>query len=336
MVFYAFKRSHSHSNPFAFVHDITTLSQVANLFQNNQPIYYDPNIPPPLGGLCVHRPCNSTYVENDVMINNESNNASNQNAILTTTASNNNSNSIDQYLTFTRNILLQTPMTREEIQSINQYSPNEDLSNPNSHLYNRIHFLYKDALKNKSFGDGNIDASKANFNLIGDGNNSKQPKKRGRKRKVVDVPDAPDVPLSTNDEPNVASNLGSSDQPMAQADTLVSINVECDDDIIMPVKEQKEVISDIAECNKKNVINNKVKNDETVALGLENDEQILEYLQTRHNGFVDRAQFHILSDLCRGRGEYHSEFDLENLCSCDQCQLTRSDFSYMCVCVCVL
>ncbi len=122
------------------------------------------------------------------------------------------------------------------------------------------------------------------------------------------------MPSSTNDKPNVSFNLGSSDQPIAQADTLASINVECDDgiksvdDILMTVKEQNLVIGDIAECSRENDISNKVKNDEAVALGLENDDQILEYLQIRHNGFVDRAQFHILSELCRGRGEYHSEF----------------------------
>ena len=260
---------------------------VANLFQNNQPIYFNPNIPPPMGGLCIHRP----YTPPPSNATNHTQSATNSNV---------NNNNIDQFLAFTRNILLQTTTTREDIQAMGQYNGG---SKNESHLYNRIDSLYNHIEKKKGFDNGNMkyntissgckSSSKGTGDSSSNSNGIKVPKKRGRKRKNADVSEVSGNEVSTN-------NSSGSANTDIQSDVMKSNNE--DNSTSTPVLNMSDTNCS-ANDNSNNIYINDSDRAPYTALGLENDEQFLEYLQTRHNGSVNRAQIHLLSDLSRGRGK---------------------------------
>ena len=260
------------------------------MFQNSQPIHYDPNLRPPIGGLCIHRPIHYDETNNS---NNNTSTASLKGegtriATVTTNPTDDNIyNDHDQFLAFTRNIMLQTPITRKEIQSSRQYTK----QNSHSHSYRRIDYLFNNALQKNRFqcyGDSKKDRNgKKKSNGSGNSATSSNGGKRGRKRKVVEVNNDN---LDLDDASNTTTTSVATTNHV-RLDSTIAKNEHGHDDNLNHGK-----------TNDRHGLQK--GNGNVVALGLENDEQFLEYLQTRHNGNVQRAQLSLLSNLCRGTGEY--------------------------------
>ena len=267
---------------FDFTYCIITAS---SLFQNNQPIYYDPVIRPPCGGLCIHRPMPNYNNDNDFkQEQQETKNEKSSTAHHQQQQQQQQQLKHDQFLTFARNIMLQTPTNKQENQSIGQYSINTS----KTHQYQRINYLYNDIVKNGLGDDGALytnGGKKRNSNSNGaDG-------RRSKKRKVGDLT------TKTNNNTSDSSlqiQIDTTNGEVCMLPSSTNENIIREND---NTSEEEKVV-DSSNCSKIQSVSSK-----EVALGLEDDEQYLEYLHRNHNGNVERAQFYLLSDLCRGGGE---------------------------------
>lgn len=226
------------------------------MFNNTQPIYYDSDIKPPSGGLCIHRPIQP--------INEDDRKQSHC-----------------EFLTFARNIILQAPTSRQIIQTHSQYS-NQNLA---SFSYQRIEYLFNEMVKTYDDIENQKLQSKQDDSLSG----------RKRKAPEVDKPTSSDTIIFANTTtaappPNQLNDVSENKNPSQHLNKRIQSNQHVD---------QQSKVSTVS-----NVDNKMQKRPHCdIALGLEDDEQFLEYLQQGHNGNIERAKFYMLSQLSQGRGE---------------------------------
>ena len=232
--------------------------------ESNEPTTFDPTIKSKRGGLLIHRPRSQQ---------------------MHAQADTSRDYGQDQFLTFARNIMLQTP-------------------NDILHHEDRAEYLWKDALLSKRFG--------VKINKPAE-------KKRGRKRKLTAKTEG--LPDKNLDNVNSSSKAGAegSDSNISSAaarksdvntDSVASANINSSIHSVAGIDVKNEGDTNIGNgiltySNEGNTHMNSdgsLINRSDVAMGMEDDAYMLEYLQIRGNGNVARAEFLALIQLCRGRG----------------------------------
>lgn len=186
------------------------------------------------------------------------------------------------------------------------------LQTPNDILHHeaRAEYLWKDALLSKRFG---IKINKP------------AEKKRGRKRKLMAKAEAPtDKGANSNlDNANSSSKEGTqgSDSNISSAaartcdvneGSVASANINSSIHSVSGIDVKNNGSTKIGngrvthskEGNTNMHSDGSLINRSDVAMGMEDDEYMLEYLQRRGNGNAARAEFLALIQLCRGRGTY--------------------------------
>ncbi len=214
----------------------------------------------PRGGLCVHRP---------VVMACDSNTNNNRNAAAVVGGATSASaaaapNVHDDYLTFTRNLFLQTPQPRGEM-TIDQ--------------------IWDDAAEHK-FGGVTLPLSSSSSSTATAG------KKRGRKRKaqqqegeqdgddgISSSSPIPPLPMKTEQETIIGSDglVDAKPSAAAAAETVLNQSQQ---------QQQKNSSSTML----------------LPMCGLEDDERMLSFLQANHGGDLEKAKFSIMVNSDRGHG----------------------------------
>ena len=148
-------------------------------------------------------------------------------------------------------------------------------------------------------------------------------KKRGRKRKLLEKLDSAVSEMSNGTSVDAGASAGAG----AGAGDPTNVTNEATTADVQNM--------DTTEANVDESIENNQTSMNDVAMGLEDDYQMLEYLQIKGSGQVPRAQFLALVGLCRGRGMllniiyYYSKnqrhMKRNSLCVSCSCQNTETN-----------
>lgn len=176
----------------------------------------------------------------------------------------------DEYLTFCRNLQYQTPRDK-------------------SHNIDRADHLWNQALRENMYQL--LDKKNKDKN--------KHAKSRGKKRKL-------ESDRVKNDSYGVQEVASAGDNPV---DTVIKKDVDTDVDIAsLTTTSENDTNSNVGTDIEMDVTTNNWRinaiTHKDIALGMEGDDCILEYLQRRGSGQMRRAQFLTLVEFCRGKGMF--------------------------------
>ncbi len=217
--------------------------------ESTEMLTYDPRVKSERGGLCIHRP-------SPIPLQSESYMSTFKQKPPTTH---------DEYLTFCRNLTLQTPKDY-------------------NHSIARADHLWKTALEQDKYRS--LEAIVV------------QEKKRGRKRKLEKSESG--VSIATFIDSNVSGGNGNVSKAVesstSQSHSPVSMDLDDGNGSGASVDERADVGTD----------NTNYARGGNVALGLEDDDGMLEYLQVNGSGKLKRAQLMMMVELCRGTGRSYN------------------------------